>query len=380
MLYSPMGMRFREAMRSKSALPPQCVTSLVQKAVELQRIPPLLIGPYTLRRPIILAPMAGVSEAPFREIILHMGAGLAPTELVSAKGLLYKNARTESYLRHNAEAEPLLVVQIFGGEASSMAVAAERAVEAGAKMVDINMGCPVKKVTRTGAGSALMTDPQRAAAIVSAMRERVSVPITAKIRSGWDKEHQNALEVGRALEEAGVAAIAIHPRTRQQGYSGSADWSMIKALVDTVQIPVIANGDIFTVADANRVVRETGCHGIMVGRGALGNPWIIEQLAAAYDGRPLPAPPVGARRAYMILHHLEAHIAHHGHELRALKKFRQHLIWYSRGMRDGHAFRERVMVHESRTAVEEEIKRFFGGVQVQNFSESPIYDERTALG
>lgn len=339
-----------------------------------------MIGPYTLKRPIILAPMAGVSEAPFREIVLDMGAGLAPTELVSAKGLVYQNARTEAYLRHNPKNEPLLSVQVFGGEAAAMAVAAEKAVEYGAKIVDINMGCPVKKVTRNGAGSALMTDPQRAAEIVSAMRARAKVPITAKIRSGWDQTHQNAVEVGRALEDAGVAAIAVHPRTRAQGYTGVADWSVIRALVQAVTVPVIANGDIFTVADAERVAQETGCHGVMIGRAALGHPWIFEQLVAAYDGQSIPESPTGPERATFILRHLEAHMRHHGGEIRALKKFRQHLIWYSRGMREGHVFRSQVVMHECRSAVEDEIRRFFGASQFQDLEETPIYNERAALG
>lgn len=343
---------------------------------------PLAIGPHVLRRPIVLAPMAGVSEAPFRSMVLRMGAGLAPTELVSAKGLMYGNARTEDYLRHDPEAEPQLAVQVFGGDPEPMAKAAEMAAARGAKMIDVNMGCPVKKVTRNMAGSALMTDPTRAASIISAMREAVgdAVPITAKIRAGWDANSINAVEVGRALEGAGVAALAIHPRTRTQGYTGTADWSVTRALVEAVRVPVIANGDVFSVADAERCVATTGCAGLMIGRAALGNPWIFHQLADAFDGRPPRSAPVGAERAGFVLAHLDAHLEHHGDGMRGLKKFRQHLVWYSRGMRDGHAFRAEVMELETRAAVEDSIFRFFSAAGPQDLSEAAIYDERTALG
>ena len=348
----------------------------------LYRLPPLVLGSFRVPRPIILAPMAGVSEAPFRTMALDMGAGLAPTELVSAKGLMFGNARTEAYLRHDPGREPTLAVQVFGGDPESMAEAAERAVLRGAKILDVNMGCPVKKVTRNGAGSALMTDPARAARIIRAMRARVGdqVPVTAKIRAGWDSNTRNAPEVGRALEDAGVAAIAIHPRTRSQGYSGVADWSLIRSLVQTVSVPVIANGDIFTVEDADRAIRMTGCQAVMIGRGALGNPWIFEGLAAAHAGREAPSPLIGAARATFIRAHLAQHLDHHGHEERGLKKFRPHLIWYSRGMREGHAFRRRVVTLEERAAVEDAVDAFFGGAEVQDLGEAAMYDQRTALG
>jgi nifR3 family TIM-barrel protein len=352
------------------------------EAPALRALPPLRIGPHRVGRPIVLAPMAGVSEAPFRAMVLRMGAGLAPTELVSAKGLKYGNARTEAYLRHDPADEPLLSVQVFGGDPESMALAAELAAERGAKMLDVNMGCPVKKVTRHGAGSALMTDPPRAASIIAAMRARVgdAVPITAKIRAGWDDAHKNAAEVGRALEGAGAAAIAIHPRTRKQAYTGRADWRVTRELADAVSVPVIANGDIFTVADADRAVRETGCQAVMIGRAALGNPWIFERLVAAYDGRPLPAPPVGPARAAFVRAHLAAHLEHHGDLVRGLKKFRQHLIWYSRGMREGASFRQRVTGLEARAPVEDAIDDFLGRDVEQNLEEAAIYDERAALG
>ncbi len=349
----------------------------------LSALTSLAIGPHRLPRPIILAPMAGVSESPYRIMALDAGAGLAPTELVSAKGLEYRNARTEGYLRHDPQREPLLSVQIYGGDPTAMARAAELAAERGARIVDVNMGCPVKKVTRSTAGSALMTVPERAAAVVAAMVRAVgpAVPVTAKIRAGWDEDNRNAPEFGRRLEDAGVAAIAIHPRTRSQGYTGRADWGMIRALKEAVtSVPIIANGDITSAADADRVVVETACDGVMVGRAALGNPWIFELLAAHYDQRPEPAPPTPSQRVTTVLHHLRALIHHHGDELRAIRKFRQHLAWYSRGVREGARFRERVMELEDRREVEDAIEGFFGGVESVDLAEAPIYDARAALG
>ncbi|MEM7674592.1 MAG: tRNA dihydrouridine synthase DusB [Myxococcota bacterium] len=348
----------------------------------LARLEPLVIGPFRVETPIILAPMAGVSEAPYRVISTDMGAGLAPTELVSSRGLQFGNTRTAEYLKHDPKREPMLSVQIFGGDAEAMARGAELAVAAGARILDINMGCPVKKVTKNGAGSALMTDPGRAARIVSAMSERVGskVPVTAKIRAGWDESSINAAEFGRALEDAGLAAIALHPRTRRQGYSGQADWSLIAALKEAVDIPVIANGDIFCVEDAERVILETKCDAIMVGRAALGNPWIFRDLAAARAGSVRPAPPSPRERVQLILHHLDVHVEHIEDEARALKKFRQHLIWYSRGMRQGAAFRERAMRLEVRAHIEEAIDEFFGGAEYTDRNEAPIYNERAAFG
>jgi tRNA-dihydrouridine synthase B len=244
------------------------------------------------------------------------------------------------------------------------------------------MGCPVKKVTRNGAGSALMCDPARAAAIVRAMRERIGdrIPITAKIRGGWDQNNRNAAEVAKALADGGVAALAIHPRTRTQGYSGAADWTLTAAVVRAVSVPVIANGDIVDVESADRVVRETGCAAVMIGRAALGNPWIFRELAAAHSGRPIPARPTREERTKMIVRHLVEQIEHVGEELYAVKKFRQHLIWYSRGMRDGSSFRERAMQLETQDQVIEAIESFFMRADESDRSEAALYDERQAFG
>ncbi len=307
----------------------------------------LNVGPYTLAGRWILAPMAGVSEMPFRVIARELGAAAAPTELVSAKGLQYKNERTIKYLTHSPKEDPFWV-QLFGGESEAMAIAAEMAVEAGAKIVDINMGCPVKKVTKTGAGSSLLCDPWRAAGVVKAIKARVSIPVTCKIRMGWDANNINCTEVAKALQDAGAAAIAMHARTRAQGYSGHADWSQIARLREVVKdAMLVGNGDVTSRDDALRMLAQTGCDAVMIGRAALGNPWIFRQLDG---GEPAHA----AEKAALIKRHLTEHVAFcietttgprsvADAELRAVKQFRQHAIWYSRGLRGGKFFRERVV-------------------------------------
>ncbi|MBI5494638.1 MAG: tRNA dihydrouridine synthase DusB [Deltaproteobacteria bacterium] len=336
------------------------------------------IGPFAARNPFILAPMAGVSELPFRVLALEMGAALAPTELISAKGLEYLNRRTREYLRHAPVEQPFWV-QLFGGEPRGMAIAAERAVAAGAHMLDVNMGCPVKKVTKTGAGSALLGDPARAALIITEMRRAVGdrVPVTAKLRSGWDSTSIGCVDLARQLEDAGAAAVALHARTRAQGYGGRADWSLIAQLKRAVRIPVIGNGDVMSVADARRMLETTGCDFVMVGRGALGNPWIFRALAAGVDA----GPPAAAERLTVILRHLGEHIAFHGDQGRAVRSFRPHLVWYSKGVRGGAAFREHVMQLDGAEAVRDACARFFRDAVVSGEPEPDDgVDYATALG
>lgn len=334
----------------------------------------LRIGPHVIDPPYLLAPMASVSEMPFRVLAFEMGAGLCTTELISAKGIFYKNRRTRQYMTYDRARERPYSLQLFGGEEEAMAVAAREAMEHGADIIDINMGCPVKKVTKTGAGSSLLCDPRRAARLVEKMRAATEdrVPITAKIRSGFTEETINCVEVARALEDAGCAAIAIHPRTRTQGYSGKADWSLIRALKEAVKVPVIGNGDVRSLADARRMEAETGCDAVMVGRAALGNPWIFRSLKAGEE----LGPPAPKERRDVILRHFRAHLAFHtsldDEEMRkkrrhtpegqAVRTFRQHLIWYSRGLRGGAEFRRQAMTLESPAAVEDAIYAFFGGL------------------
>jgi tRNA-dihydrouridine synthase B len=324
------------------------------------------IGSHHIENPYILAPMAGVSQMPFRRLALRMGAGLAPTELVSAKGLLYESARTKSYLTYDESVEKPFCVQLFGGEAEAMAVAAEKALAMGAQIIDINMGCPVKKVTKINAGSALLCDWQRAVAIVSAMLKSTNyqIPITAKIRSGWDTNNLNFLEVGKALEEAGISAIALHARTRAQGYSGKAAWDHIAQLKSHLAIPVIGNGDVISKKDAENMRNQTGCDAVMVGRAALGNPWIFKSLSEAREFVVAPQ-----ERWLTIKEHLEAHLDLNRLvseqekrpfcDLRAIHSFRSHLIWYSKGLFGGSHFRNKVMSSDSVIETIDLIDEFF---------------------
>ena len=337
------------------------------------------LGPYVLENPYILAPMAGVSEMPFRVIARRLGASAAPTELVSAKGLIYGQTRTARYLTHHASEQPFWV-QIFGGDAASMAEGAEHAVRLGAKIIDINMGCPVKKVTKNGAGSALLCDPTRAGDIVRAIIARTGAVVTAKIRTGWDPTLINCLEMGAALQAAGVAAVAMHARTRAQGYSGHADWTLIKQLVAALDIPVIGNGDVKTPADALRMQAETGCAAVMIGRAALGNPWIFSQLNAP---DPLRAQaPSPQERWNLVQEHLQAHLDFVQDSRIGIKRFRSHLMWYAHGLVGAAAFRQEVNQIDNYVQLVRHCEQFYSTAQAHSDSSAApqSFDVRTALG
>lgn len=335
----------------------------------------LAIGPYSLKNPFILAPMAGVSEMPFRVLAFELGAALCPTELVSAQGLMRANQRTLKYLRHNPAVEKPYSLQLFGGEPEAMAQAAVVGKQWGAQLIDINMGCPVKKVTKSGSGSALLCDVPRAAQVVRQVREATGLPVTAKIRSGWDAQQRNYLEVAAALEEAGCAALAVHPRTRAQGYSGKADWTVIADLKRNIRrMPIIGNGDVKTPADARRMLESTGCDFVMIGRGALGNPWIFRELL----GGPPPSPD---ERCALVLRHFREHLAFVGDEMAGVRAFRRHLGWYSHGLKGASAFRAEVNGIEGAAVVESLVCRFFAGAETDAAShEEHDVDYRAALG
>jgi nifR3 family TIM-barrel protein len=337
----------------------------------------LRIGPYTLPNPFILAPMAGVSEKPFRVIAFRMGAALCPTELVSAQGLMRVNQRTLKYLRFDSKVERPYSLQIFGGEPEAMARAAVIGKEYGAQLIDINMGCPVKKVTKNGAGSALLCEPNRGADLVRAIHAATGLPVTCKIRSGWDAQSLNYLQVAGQLFEAGCAALAVHPRTRAQGYSGKADWGVIADLKRHFpDKPIIGNGDVKTPADARRMLETTGCDFVMIGRGALGNPWIFRELL----GGP-PATP--EERRELVLEHLAAHIDFVGEPLAAVRSFRKHLAWYGHGLHGAAVFRSEVNQLDSPEEVRDAVRRFFGSAQVDPHApleEEQDVDYRAALG
>jgi len=353
----------------------------------------LPIGPYTLKNRFILAPMAGVSEKPFRVIAFQLGAALCPTELISAQGLFRINARTLRYLRYDPAIEVPYSLQLFGGEPDVMARAAVIAREYGAQIIDINMGCPVKKVTRSGAGSALMCDPARAGEVVRQIRAATGLPVTAKIRAGWDANNRNFLEMADALGEAGVAALACHPRTRAQGYSGKADWSVLAQLKAHVgsRFPIIGNGDVKTADDARRMLEQTGVDYVMIGRGALGNPWIFRELTGG-------ARPSTEERGALVLRHFREHLTFQAEgrvlregqvrddaliELQGVKSFRSHLAWYAHGLYGAAQFRARINTLDNRLDAERAVEQFFSGAAVDAQAMSTDQEEidyRAALG
>ncbi len=297
------------------------------------------IGKIELKAPLALAPMAGVTDLPFRLICRRHGCGMTVSEMVSAKGLLYKNVKTTEMLRI-AEGERPTAIQLFGSVPQELAVAARMVEAAGADMIDFNMGCPVAKIVNNGEGSALMKNPQLAHAILAAMVQAVSIPVTVKFRAGWDDAHINAVEIAKAAEAAGVAAVAVHGRTRQQFYEGKADWSVIAAVKQAVQVPVFGNGDIFSVDDGLRMLRETGCDGLMIGRGADGNPWIFSELAAVLSGKQRPVAPTIEERLQQAAEHLAMLIDYKG-EYVAVKEMRRHISAYLKGLPHAAEFRGR---------------------------------------
>lgn len=297
------------------------------------------IGNIELSAPLALAPMAGITDLPFRQICRRLGCGMTVSEMVSAKGLLYKNVKTTEMLRIDDGERPT-AIQLFGSVPAELAEAARMVEASGADMIDFNMGCPVPKIVNNGEGSALMKNPQLAHDILAAMVKAVKIPVTVKFRAGWDDANRNAVEIARAVEAAGVSAVAVHGRTRQQFYEGKADWSIIADVKQAVKVPVFGNGDIFTVADGLRMLEQTGCDGLMIGRGADGNPWLFTALAAALRGEPLPQPPSLKERLAQAAEHLEMLIAYKN-EVVAVKEMRRHISAYLKGMPHAAEFRGR---------------------------------------
>lgn len=318
---------------------------------------PFDIGPYTIPGPFIMAPMSGISSAVDRSIAREHGAHASPTELVSSKGLIHNSQRTKAYLAKTPDEDPFWV-QLFGGEVEAMAEATVIAAEHGANIVDINMGCPVKKVTKTGAGVALMADPPRAARMVEAMRKAGGdrVPITAKFRAGWDRDTVTAVEFGQRLEQAGAACLILHPRVRSQHHSGVADWALLRRLKEAVRVPVIGSGGVRTPEDGYRMLEETGCEGAMVGRAALGNPWIFRGLVDGEVYTPTPE-----ERAHVVLDHFRRFADLIGKDEVAIRKFRTRALYYSRGLAACVSYRNRVVRIRDRAELEDEFATFFGG-------------------
>ncbi|MBP3703214.1 MAG: tRNA dihydrouridine synthase DusB [Lachnospiraceae bacterium] len=317
----------------------------------------LMIGNVELDNPVILAPMAGVTDLPFRILCKEQGAGLVTTEMVSAKGIYYNSKNTEKIMEITERERPA-ALQLFGSDPVIMSEMAKRIEERNFDILDINMGCPVPKVVNNGEGSALLKNIPLAYKILEAVVKAIDKPVTVKFRKGFEDGDEQALELAKAAEAAGVSAVAVHGRTRQQYYSGKADWAIIRQIKEIVRIPVIGNGDIFTAEDAKQMFQETGCDGIMVARGAKGNPWIFREILAALEGKELPEndrfteKPAWEELVNTILRHAKMQIELNG-ELAGMREMRKHVAWYTAGLPHSAALRGKVNEIEKITDLEQ---------------------------
>ena len=314
----------------------------------------LTIGNVVLDNPFILAPMAGVTDLPFRVLCHEQGAGLVCMEMVSAKAIYYRNKNTEALMEIEPGERPVSL-QLFGSDPELMGEMARQIEERPFDILDINMGCPVPKVVNNGEGSALMKNPELVRKIVTSVVKAVQKPVTVKIRRGFDERHVNAVEIAKIIEDCGAAAVAVHGRTREQYYAGHADWDIIRQVKEAVSIPVIGNGDVVSAQTAEQMFDQTGCDGIMVARGARGNPWIFRELAAWYRGEPIPAAPGMDEVRQMLLRQADLLVKYKG-EYTAIREMRKHVAWYTAGF--PHSSKLRARVNEINTM--EDLVRLMG--------------------
>jgi tRNA-dihydrouridine synthase B len=305
----------------------------------------------------LLAPLAGISNLPFRLIARSFGCALAYTEMISANGLIRNTDKTFEYLKTCAEDKPL-GMQIFGADPQLMVRAASIACEHGADLIDINMGCPVKKVVKTGAGAILMKYPGLVARIIAAVKKAVPIPVTVKIRSGWNRSLINAVEIAHIAEDSGADAVTVHGRTADQGYSGTADWQVIGAVKEALHIPVIGNGDIWQPQDAVRMIAQTSCDAVMVGRGVLGDPWIFTGINQLLAGRIEDCTPGLVQRYEIIKKHWSMEAEYCGSRA-AARNFRKHLLWYTKGLDGSSRFRNLVSALPDRESMQAELDKYF---------------------
>ncbi len=318
------------------------------------------IGPYQLRNNLFVAPMAGVTDRPFRQLCKRMGAGMAVSEMVASNSLLWGSEKTRRRANHAGEVEPVSV-QLAGADPAMMAQAARYNVDEGAQIIDINMGCPAKKVCNVMAGSALLQNEPLVRRIIEAVVRAVPVPVTLKIRTGWDRDHKNAVQVAKLAEHAGIRALAVHGRTRACGYSGEAEYDTIAAVKAAVRIPVIANGDITLPEQAKRVLEYTGADAVMIGRAAQGRPWIFREIEHYLrTGTRLPPPEVEEIR-HVLVAHLHDLYAFYG-ENTGVKIARKHVSWYTKGLAGSATFRHAMNQLQSCGEQLAAVNGFFGGL------------------
>lgn len=309
------------------------------------------IGNVILENPYILAPMAGVTDLPFRLLCKEQGAGLLCMEMVSAKALQFNNKNTKDLLKIHPQEHPVSL-QFFGHEADVISEQAKRYEHLPFQILDINMGCPVPKIVKNGEGSALMNQPKLVYEIVSKTVKAIEKPVTVKIRKGFDDDHVNAVEIAKIIEEAGAAAVAIHGRTREQYYSGKADWDIIRQVKEAVSIPVIGNGDVVSGESALAMRRETGCDGVMIGRGSQGNPWIFHELQEYEKTGVMPSRPNAAIIRDTMLRHAKLQMEYKGEYL-GIREMRKHVGWYTKGMSGSAKLRDEINRVESYEELEE---------------------------
>ena len=318
----------------------------------------LKIGNVTLDNNIILAPMAGVTDLPFRLLCKEQGAGLICMEMISAKAIYFNNKNTLELMEIHPVECPVSL-QLFGSDADIIAEMAKRIEERPFAILDINMGCPVPKVAGNGEGSALMRNPKLVAEIVEKTSRAISKPVTVKIRKGFNDKEVNAVEIAHIAEECGAAAVAVHGRTREQYYSGKADWDIIRQVKERVGIPVIGNGDIVDGASAKAMLTETGCDGLMIGRGAQGNPWIFREILHYLETGELLPPATKEEKAAVIKRHIELQLQYKG-EFTGIREMRKHLAWYSAGLPGSASFRNAVNLMETKEALLAGVEQMFG--------------------
>lgn len=318
----------------------------------------LQIGNVVLDNNVILAPMAGVSDLPFRLLCRELGAGLVCMEMVSAKAILYNNRNTDSLMEIHPDELPVSL-QLFGSDPDIISEQAKRIEERPFSFLDINMGCPVPKVVNNGEGSALLKNPKLVEEILTKLVKAVRKPVTVKIRKGFNEDSVNAVEIAKIAESCGVAAVAVHGRTREQYYSGRADWEIIAKVKDAVKIPVIGNGDVVSGQTARDMLEQTGCDGVMIGRAAQGNPWIFREVSAFLENGTIPAAPTNCEKRKLILRHAELQLQYKG-EYTGVREMRKHLSWYTVGMPHSARFRQMINTMESMEELVRGVESIFG--------------------